>query len=426
MRRADDGDAPVANHRGAPNKAGQATSSVPNLSQPSDGRHDPTTPEVYRTSPVNRTRRTKVEIGELQDAILAVCEADHPLSVRGVFYRVMSAGAVAKTEKAYAAVQREVLKLRRAGVLPYEWIADGTRWHIKSPSWNNVETALEDAATSYRRALWHDQDVYVEVWSEKEAISSIVAPITDAWDVPLMIARGFASESFLWQTAATIRTVGKPTIVYNLGDHDPSGLAAWEHVQRRLRDFAPDVPIVFERLAVTPGQIVELGLPTRPTKKSDSRSKTFVGESVEVDAIPTSVLRRIVENAIVGWIDEHALDVTRLAEESEREGFCSRWRTGGRHERPRDPRRDARRRPPGARAACRIRAADDPRPRAVRDPRGHRPPPDRRDHRALPCGATVDYDAAVAGKVNIAEVHHEARCPAATKKLVKAVRRWAR
>jgi len=43
-----------------------------------------------------------------------------------------------------------------------------------------------------------------------------------------------------------------------------------------------------------------------------------------------------------------------------------------------------------------------------------------------PCGATVDYDAAVAGKVNIAEVHHEARCPAATEKLVKAVRRWAR
>jgi len=264
-----------------------------------------------------------VELAALHEAILAVCAVDHPLSVRGVFYRVMSAGAVEKTEKAYAAVQREVLKLRRAGDLPYGWIADGTRWHVKSESWSCVEAALDDAAASYRRALWHDQDTYVEVWSEKEAISSIVAPVTDQWDVPLMIARGFASETFLWQTAATIRAEGKPTVVYQLGDHDPSGVAAWEHVQRGLRDFAPDVEIVFERLAVTPEQIVALDLPTRPTKATDSRSRTFAGESVEVDAVPTSVLRRIVEDAIVFWIDEHALAATRLAEQHERQGLLA-------------------------------------------------------------------------------------------------------
>jgi hypothetical protein len=79
-----------------------------------------------------------------------------PLTVRGVFYRVMSAGAVEKTEKAYAAVQREVLKLRRAGLLPYEFIADGTRWQVKEPSWDSARDALDDAVSSYRRALWHN------------------------------------------------------------------------------------------------------------------------------------------------------------------------------------------------------------------------------------------------------------------------------
>jgi len=240
-----------------------------------------------------------------------------------VFYRVMSAGEVAKTEKAYAAVQREVLKLRRTGVLPYEWIADGTRWQVKSRSWDSVEDALDDAAASYRRALWHDQDVYVEVWSEKEAISSIVSPITNAWDVPLMVARGFASESFLWKTAATIRAVGKSTVIYNLGDHDPSGLAAWVHVQDRLRAFAPEIEIVFERLAVTPEQIVELQLPTRPTKVSDSRARTFMGESVEVDAIATTVLRTIVEDAVTRYIDDRALAVTRMVEAQERDDLLA-------------------------------------------------------------------------------------------------------
>jgi hypothetical protein len=283
---------------------------------------------LSRTSAVKRQRRTNAELAELHAAILTVCEEDHPLSVRGVFYRVMSAGAVEKSEKAYAAVQREVLKLRRAGALDYGWIADGTRWNVKSRSWDSVEDALDDAAASYRRALWHDQNVYVEVWSEKEAISSIVSPITDAWDVPLMIARGFASESFLWTTAQTLRAAQKPAVIYQLGDHDPSGVAAWNHIQRRLQDFAPDVEITFERLAVTESQITGFRLPTRPTKITDSRSKTFDGESVEVDAIPSRILRDIVEHAITSWIDPVALHATRVAEESEREGLqllADRW-----------------------------------------------------------------------------------------------------
>jgi hypothetical protein len=44
-----------------------------------------------------------------------------------------------------------------------------------------------------------------------------------------------------------------------------------------------------------------------------------------------------------------------------------------------------------------------------------------------PCGATVDYLAAITGTgVCIAEVHHDRLCPADTDKLVKAVRRWVR
>jgi hypothetical protein len=97
------------------------------------------------------------------------------------------------------------------------------------------------------------------------------------------IARGFASESFLWSTANTIRG---QAMIYQLGDHDPSGLAAWKHVQTKLREFAPDVEIIFERIAVTEQQIAAYNLPTRPTKITDSRAKSFVGESVEVDAIP--------------------------------------------------------------------------------------------------------------------------------------------
>ena len=260
-------------------------------------------------------------MADLHDAILAACRRDHPLSVRGVFYRVLSMGAVPKTEAAYHAVQRETLKLRRADELPYEWVADGTRWAIRTTEYDSAAEALRDAAASYRRALWHDQGVYVEMWSEKDAITSIIQGTVQEWSVPLMVARGFASESFLWQTAQQLRMIEKPAFIYNLGDHDPSGIAAWEHVQRRLCAFAPEVDVTFQRIAVTEAQIDELVLPTRPTKTTDSRAASFAGESVEIDAIETSTLLELVETAITRHIDHDKLDALLAQEDRERDSL---------------------------------------------------------------------------------------------------------
>ena len=72
-------------------------------------------------------------------------------------------------------------------------------------------------------------------------------------------------------------------------------------------------------MAVTVDQIEHFNLPTRPTKKTDSRSKSFEGESVEVDAIPPADLRTLVHNAIVQHIDVPALRALEQTEEAERE-----------------------------------------------------------------------------------------------------------
>jgi hypothetical protein len=64
---------------------------------------------------------------------------------------------------------------------------------------------------------------------------------------------------------------------------------------------------------------VEFDFPTRPTKTTDSRSKRFAGESVEVDAIPAGALRAIARQCIEQHIDEALLDATKLVEAQERE-----------------------------------------------------------------------------------------------------------
>ena len=49
----------------------------------------------------------------------------------------------------------------------------------------------------------------------------------------------------------------------------------------------------------------------------------LTGESVEVDAIHTSVSRRIVEDAIVSHLDTHRLYVHRAVQEQERQGLLA-------------------------------------------------------------------------------------------------------
>lgn len=279
--------------------------------------------EAYGSSTVKRRRRSDSELAEVDEAIIAAVRQEYPVTLRGVYYRVVSAGAVEKTELGYRLVMRQLLKLRRTGAVPYHWITDGTRWITAPPSWRDVDQMLSDAADSYRRQLWRDQNAEVHIFTEKDAISGVILPVTDRWIVPLGVLRGYASESFAYNVAQAIRHTGKPTYVYQLGDHDPSGLGAWRDFQDKVTGFLGDAAGrligAFERLSVTPEQIEQWQLPTRPTKATDSRARKFAGESVEVDSISPRRLRELVEAAIVQHIDPHALRITEVAENSERE-----------------------------------------------------------------------------------------------------------
>lgn len=267
-----------------------------------------------------RTRRTNAEMDQLRYAIYEAVAADRPMTVRQVFYRLVSSGVIDKTEAEYKnTVCRLLADMRRSGVIPYGWIADNTRWMRKPNTHNSLEDALRTTAEAYRRSLWNHLSTYVEVWCEKDALAGVLYEETAAWDVPLMVTRGYPSLSYLAEAAEAIKAHDKPTWLYYLGDHDPSGVDIPRVVHERLQEMAPEAEINFTRLAVNPDQIKAWDLPTRPTKKSDSRSKSFKGQSVELDAIPSRQLRAIVREAVTGHIDRREYDMLQLIETKERD-----------------------------------------------------------------------------------------------------------
>jgi len=133
-----------------------------------------------------------------------------------------------------------------------------------------------------------------------------------------MVARGYASLSFLHSAAEYINDLLVPAHIYHLGDFDPSGVNAGEKIEETLRQMAPGAEIHFERIAVTPEQISAWRLPTRPTKASDTRAKNFGDISVELDAIQPQRLRGLVEDAIQQHLPPEQFKVLKATEDDER------------------------------------------------------------------------------------------------------------
>lgn len=282
-----------------------------------------------RSTNKKKTRRTQAQIAALKESIVSVLEEIKPATGRQVFYQLASyLQVIEKTEAQYkGTVIRLLSKMRRDKTIPFDWLSDNTRWMRKPASYSSLEALLRNTAATYRRSVWDQQSAYVEVWLEKDALAGVFYDVTAVWDVPLMVTRGFPSISFLYSAAEVMADHawnGKDIFVYYFGDRDPSGLTVDRTVERDLKEFAGGAIINFKRVAVTPEQIDEWELPTRPTKRTGNRHATnFIGDSVELDAIPPAKLRELIESCITQHLDPTTHNALVAAEESERETLAA-------------------------------------------------------------------------------------------------------
>ena len=279
-----------------------------------------TSATAYPSSSINRKRRTKSELDDVKESILGIIAENDSMTVRQLFYQMVSRGLIDKSEREYNnTVIRLATQMRKSGEMPYDAIADNTRWMRKPASHSSLEGFLTQQQRLYRRDLWQDQNAYVEIWLEKDALAGVLYEVTSRWDVPLMVCRGYASVSFLWSAAQAIQAENKPAFLYYFGDCDPSGRDIPRAVEKSLRAMSCGADITFEVVAVTDQQIIDMNLPSRPTKKQDSRAKNFEGESVEVDAIPPKELKRICKELIEQHVDVDSLKSHKNIERLERQ-----------------------------------------------------------------------------------------------------------
>lgn len=278
---------------------------------------------IYRARTIKRGRRTKSQIEQLDEQIIEALSGDHPQSVRHTFYAMTNPRLpepVEKTEGGYRTVQDRCLKLRRAGAIPYSWISDSSRMGYHTQTYGSASDFLRSVSGLYRANLWEQDDVptYCEVWVESRSLAGTLIELCRELAVSLYPAGGFTSASFAYQAAEGLNAQGVTKVFY-LGDYDPSGVLIDVSIERELRrHLKRGVSLDFERIAITPEQIEMFDLPTKPRKPGDRRA-LHIEETVEAEAMPAGLMRDMLRMHIEALLPEGALDVVKVAEESERE-----------------------------------------------------------------------------------------------------------
>ena len=119
---------------------------------------------VSNGSGPTKHRRSKADIETIKEVIYEIVDNNRPMTVRQVFYQLVNIAVIGKRETQYkSTVVRLLGEIRRNGELPFEWLADSTRWMRKPFSYSSMQAALERTAELYRRSLWDNQDAYVEI-----------------------------------------------------------------------------------------------------------------------------------------------------------------------------------------------------------------------------------------------------------------------
>ena len=118
---------------------------------------------AYPASRTKRRRSTRDEV-EARRAVLAdIADKVQPATVRQVFYQATVRGLVEKTEQGYDKVQRDLVDLRRSGVMPWEWIVDNTRARQQPLTFADPAEAVQWLTEPYRKSLWQGADCQVQV-----------------------------------------------------------------------------------------------------------------------------------------------------------------------------------------------------------------------------------------------------------------------
>jgi hypothetical protein len=243
---------------------------------------------------------------KINEIIQEYAEEGYRLTLRQLYYQLVSRGIIENNQKEYAKLSNLLVKGRMAGEVDWNIIEDRIRVPYIPYFVHGIQDAIKDTIEQYRLDRMKDQPSYIEIWVEKDALSGVLKPITQKYHVNLMVNRGYSSCSAMYDASKRfLQNDDKQGFILYLGDHDPSGLDMIRDIQTRLNEFGVSVSV--EPLALTTEQVKKYNPVPNPAKFKDPRASDYISNfgkiSWEVDALNPKILSNLISNRIEQLID---------------------------------------------------------------------------------------------------------------------------
>ena len=240
-----------------------------------------------------------------------------PLTLRQIYYQLVAMQIIENCLPAYRKLSEVLTHARLSDKVPWDALEDRSRTLLESYGYPNKDAFVENHTRqyleNYKRDLQIGQDRRLELWVEKDALSRICHDVAETYRIPVIVARGFSSVSFLHDARKRIlrnKKAGQLTRILYFGDLDPSGWAMLPSMmitlqqEMKLMDF-----VDAERCALNPEHVEKYKLPHSPEalKENDPRTpayrEIFGNLAVELDALSPPILESVIEEAIEENLD---------------------------------------------------------------------------------------------------------------------------
>lgn len=257
-----------------------------------------------------------------------------PLTARQVFYLMVSRYDYPKDEKAYERLCNLLNRARRGGFIEFEALRDDAASVMQAAHYadeNGFYAYVRRLASGYERDKLARQEIDIRVHCEASGMMPQLARVCEPFSVPVYSCSGFDSLTAKHDLAHachdTFTYEGKPTVIFHLGDLDPSGVSIYESMKEDVLAFlSRDVPhkdpedvARFIRVALTPKQVRDYDLSTAPPKRTDGRSRRWKGmDTCQLEALPPNLLAELLAEKIEAVLDKDVLREDREAEDRER------------------------------------------------------------------------------------------------------------
>jgi hypothetical protein len=231
---------------------------------------------------------------------------DTGVTLRQLFYRLVSEQMIPNKQTAYDTLSSRTAKARRQGWFPS--LVDRGRGIYRPVTFDGPQDAKDWLRDAYRLDRTEGQGTNLYIGVEKDALAALLEDWFDSLGVPILVLKGYASQTYVDEVMRDVfRTRGdRPSILLYAGDLDPSGEDIPRDFNDRTRCFDRVV-----KVALTWDQVEAHGLPPSMGKATDTRAAAFKAKhgrlvQVELDALPPDALRTLYRDALDAYWSEDA------------------------------------------------------------------------------------------------------------------------